>query len=47
MESTLSFVMLHLHNPTAMSKALQALGAQHVIHTTIQYKSNYWKVENF
>ncbi|CAG9537097.1 unnamed protein product [Cercopithifilaria johnstoni] len=44
--STLSFVMLHLHNPTAMSKSLQALGARHVIHTEIQYRSNYWKVVN-
>uniref|UniRef100_A0A1I7VR77 GLOBIN domain-containing protein n=1 Tax=Loa loa TaxID=7209 RepID=A0A1I7VR77_LOALO len=45
-ETTLSFVMLHLYNPTAMSKSLQTLGARHVIHTRIQYKSNYWKVVN-
>ncbi|VBB28167.1 unnamed protein product, partial [Acanthocheilonema viteae] len=44
--STLSFVMLHLHNPTAMSKSLQALGARHVIHTGVQYRSNYWKIVN-
>ncbi|VDK65845.1 unnamed protein product [Onchocerca ochengi] len=44
--STLSSIMLHLHNPTAMSKSLQALGARHVIHTEIQYRSNYWKIVN-
>uniref|UniRef100_A0A915PVH2 Globin family profile domain-containing protein n=1 Tax=Setaria digitata TaxID=48799 RepID=A0A915PVH2_9BILA len=44
--STLSFIMLHLHDPTAMSKSLQALGARHVIHTKVQYRSNYWKVVN-
>uniref|UniRef100_A0A0R3S5R7 GLOBIN domain-containing protein n=1 Tax=Elaeophora elaphi TaxID=1147741 RepID=A0A0R3S5R7_9BILA len=45
-ESTLSFIMLHLYNPTAMSKSLQALGAQHVIYTGIQYRSSYWKIVN-
>ncbi|VDN03261.1 unnamed protein product [Thelazia callipaeda] len=41
---TLTFIMSHLHDPTAMSKSLQALGARHVIHTKVQYRSNYWKV---
>lgn len=45
-ESVLSFVMSHLHDATAMSKPLQALGARHLIHTKIQYKSIYWKVVN-
>ncbi|VDN19527.1 unnamed protein product [Gongylonema pulchrum] len=46
LEPALSFVMSHLHDATAMSKPLQALGARHVMHTRIQYKSVYWKVVN-